>query len=193
MELTTVLRKIAESAEKIISARPGLTNYDKGNYEFLKQEWPKLKNEMKNWEEIDFSNADFEKTEFYERFSTICHANMRKIVKDCKCELDKIEKKEISNSKKQTKRNNLYDKFKTGGVIASIITLCGIILAHIDSKASMDVELRYEQGKQDARNELTNTLNDQQNAIQNLLDSLEKLKLRNAELEKCIKLKKTCK
>lgn len=193
MELTTVLKNIVEIAEKIISAGPGLRNYDKGNYEFLKQEWPKLKDKIKNWEEIKFSNEDFEETEFYEKFSTICQTNMRKIVKNCKSELDKIEKKEISNSEKQTKRNNLYDKFKIGGFIVAVLTFFGIIIAHIDSEATRDIEIRYEQGKRDASSELSDTLNAQQNIIQNLLDSIEKLKLRNAELEKCIKLKKTCK
>lgn len=184
------LERIVKNAEMIIGSSYPVESL-KSQYNSIKDDWNTLKDDLQEkWIEIKFTENDFEFNGLYNKFSEIGETNMQKIKGICMDVLAEIDADEKENaSKKDTEKTIKKPKLNTGHWLA----ILGILVAVFFGITSQILETRYDQGKQDARNELTNTLNNQQNVIQNLSDSLEKLKLRNAELEKCIKLKKTCK
>lgn len=191
------LERIIENTAMIISSY-NTTDSLKSAYNAVNDDWESLDGIIENWKQIQFTNNDFtvNNVTYINQFTESCKTNMRTIKGICEDTLAEINANEKENDFKKDVENNKKSKLNTGHwltIVTIMITVFGAWIASIYSDTSQKLEIRYTQGKQDARIELTDTLNAQQNTIENLLDSLEKIKLRNAELEKCIKLKKTCK
>lgn len=190
------LDRIVKNTEMIINYS-GPSDNLKSEYNSIKDDWNTLKDDLQEkWIDIKFTGNDFEYNGYFNKFSEIGKTNMQKIKGICKDVLAEIAADEKENDFKKDVETNKKLKLKTEhwlAIIGLLIAGFSVLIASIYSDTNQKLEIRYDQGKQDVRNELTNTLNAQQNTIQNLLDSLEKIKLRNEELEKCIKLKKTCK
>jgi len=190
------LERIVKNTEMIINYS-GPSDNLKSEYNSIKDDWNTLKNDLQEkWIDIKFTENDFKYNGYFNKFSEIGETNMQKIKGICEDILAEINADEKENYSKKAVETNKKPKLNTGHwltIIGLLITGFGVWIAAIYSDTNQKLDIRYDQGKQEMRNELTDTLNAQQNTIQNLLDSLEKFKLRNAELEKCIKLKKTCK
>ena len=186
------LKRIIENTSMIIDSNV-ITDSHESAYNSIKEDWKSLECVIENWKQIQFTNNDFTTVDgfCYKKFTDICKTNMRSIKGICEDELAEIDADEKEKESKKDAKTIKKPKLNTGHwltIIGIVVAVFIGIISAIYSDASQKIEIRYEQGKQEARNEL----NAQQNTIQSLLDSLEKIKLRNAELEKCIKLKKTC-
>lgn len=188
------LDRIVENTNMIICSC-STTDSLKSAYNSIKEDWKSLEGVIKNWKQIQFTSKDFIFVD-YEKFTENCKTNMKTIEGICKDTLAEIIADEKENSFKKNVETNKNTKLNTEhwlAIITILITVFFGLSAFIYNNTSQNLEIRYKQGKQDAINELADTLNAQQNTIQNLLDSLEKIKYRNEELEKRIKLKNTCK
>lgn len=182
------LERIAENTKMIINYA-GPSDNLKSKYNSIRDDWNTLKGDLQEkWIDIKFTENDFEYNGFFNKFSETGKTNMQRIKGICDDALAEIVADEKENDFKKDVETDKKSTSNTAHWLASI----GILIAIIIGIASLIQDIRYDQGRQEMRNELSDTLNAQQNTIQNLLDSLEKIKLRNAELEKCIKLK-TCK
>lgn len=181
------LKRIVKNAE-IITKSIVLTDELKSTYNSIKDDWNTLKDDLQEkWIEIKFTNNDFEYDNLcYNKFSEISKTNMQRIKCICEDVLAEISADEKENDVKIDIDTNKKPMLNTGSWLAIMAILVAIIL----SITTQYQETRYDQGRQEMRNELIDTLKMQQNTIQTLLDSLEKIKLKNAELENRLKTKK---
>lgn len=183
------LERIVKNTNMIINSSHPVESL-KSQYNSIKDDWNTLKDVLQEkWIEIKFTENDFEYNGYFNKFSETGKTNMQRIKGICEDVLAEIAADENENALKPDDEINKKSKSNT----AYWLTFIGILVAIIIGIASLTQDIRYDQGRQECRDELRDTLNVQRNTIQNLSDSLEKIKLRNAELEKCIKLKKTCK
>lgn len=186
------LERIIENTAMIICSC-NTTDSLKSAYNAVNDDWKSLNGIIENWKQIQFTNNDFavNNVTYINQFTESCKTNMRTIKGICEDTLAEIDADEKEKESKKDAKTIKKPKLNTGHwltIIGIVVAVCIGVISAIYSDTSQKIEIRYEQGKQEARNEL----NAQQNTIQSLLDSLEKIKLRNVELEKCIKLKKTC-
>ena len=186
----TKLERIKEKTEHIINDCSAVSNLLQSDYDSIKDEWKSLKDIIENWEDIQFTSKDFKHEQYYKIFSADCKTNMQKIKGICEDSIakinDEIKKEQEELDNKKIKKDN-FSKTK---FIGSVIGISGLVIAAICHHFSAQNEIRFYQGKEEMRQELSKEMNvfkdtisvlQQQNHI--LSDSLNyyKLKVKNYE------------
>ena len=186
------LERIVENTAMIIRSC-NTTDSLKSAYNSVNDDWKSLEGKLKNWKQIKFTNNDFTTVDgfYYEKFTENCKTNMRTIEGICKDALAEINAEEKTEVQKQNNKKSIINKNTIS--FGTIVTICGIIIGGIYNHMTQQAEIRFQQGKLEVRQELTEKLNVQQNEIKLLLDSLENYKIKLKDVEKSYaKLKKSC-
>ena len=186
------LERIVENTAMIIRSC-NTTDSLKSAYNSVNDDWKSLEGKLKNWKQIKFTNNDFTTVDefYYEKFTENCKTNMRTIEGICKDALAEINAEEKIKVQKQNNKKSIINKNTIS--FGTIVTICGIIIGGIYNHMTQQAEIRFQQGKLEVRQELTEKLNVQQNEIKLLLDSLENYKIKLKDVEKSYtKLKKSC-
>ena len=187
----TKLERIKEKTEHIINSSD-ITSYLQSDYDSIKDEWKSLKDKIDNWVDIQFTSKDFQQNQFYfQEFSAICKTNMQKIKSICEDSIakinDEIKKEQEELDNKKIKKDN-FSKTK---FIGSVIGVAGLVIATTCHHFAVQNEIRFYQGKEEMRQELSKEMNElkdtisvlqQQNYI--LSDSLNYYKLKVKDYEK---------
>ena len=186
------LERIIENTAMIIRSC-NTTDSLKSAYNAVNDDWKSLEGKLKNWKQIQFTSNDFTTVDgvYYEKFTKNCKTNMRTIEGICKDTLAEINAEEKTEVQKQNNKKSIINKNTIS--FGTIVTICGIIIGGIYNHMTQQAEIRFQQGKLEVRQELTEKLNVQQNEIKLLLDSLENYKIKLKDVEKSYaKLKKSC-
>lgn len=185
------LERIVKNTEMIINYS-GPSDNLKSEYNSIKDDWNTLKDDLQEkWIYINFTENDFKYNDYFNKFSEIGETNMQKIKGICEDTLAEINAEEKIEVQKQNNKKSIINKNTIS--FGTIVTICGIIIGGIYNHMTQQAEIRFQQGKLEVRQELTEKLNVQQNEIKLLLDSLENYKIKLKDVEKSYtKLKKSC-
>lgn len=190
----TKLERIKEKAEYIINGYV-ITSSLQSDYDSIKDEWKSLKDKIEDWEDIQFTNNDFQHEQYYEKFSAVCKRNMQKIKSICEDNIAKIkvviEKEQEELDNKKIKKDN-FSKLKfIGGFIGGFIGVAGLVFTITCYYFSTQNEIRFYQGKNEMWQELSKEMNELKDTISVLhhhnyilSDSLNYYKLKVKDYEK---------
>lgn len=192
--LLTKLERIKGKTDYIINSS-GITNTLQSDYDSIKDEWKSLKDKIEDYKDIQFTNKDFQSDEYDTIFSAVCKTNMQKIKSICEDNIakinDEIKKEQEELDNKRFKKDD-FPKLKfIITVITLVLTINGLVLVIICQHFSNQNEIRFYQGKDEMRQELTKEINElkdtisvlqQQNYI--LSDTLNYYKLKVKDYEK---------